>query len=117
MDAFAAGADLVGIVPILFTTRAWWIVYHDPPHGSSRLVRVVLCLNSASAALFFCTILLATSERTTAASVLRIAVPNGYLCLCIVLLSGIKSRHRVYRAVLLPSGILVLGWLIAGGLH
>lgn len=117
MDLFVVGAVLVAIAPMLFTGRAWWIVDQDPSHSPGRLARVVLGLNSASALLFFFTILLATSEMITQVSVSRIGVPTFFLCVCITLLSGLKIRHQLYRAVFISSGILSIGWLIASSLH
>jgi hypothetical protein len=108
---------LVGIAPILFTARAWWILHHDSSHSSGRLARIVLYLNSASALLFVVVVLLDVLQRVTLASVSRIAVPTWYICICITVLSGIKIRRHFYRAVFISSGIMSVGWLIIGSLH
>ena len=117
MALFVVGTFLVAVAPILFNVIAWQIFYDDRSHVSGRLTRVVLCLNSASALVFVVTILLATSERITQVSVLRIGKPIFYLCICIAVLSGIKIRHHVYRTVFISSCILTVGWLIFGSLH
>ncbi|MBS1801232.1 MAG: hypothetical protein JSS95_15575 [Acidobacteria bacterium] len=115
MDSFVAGSALVAMAPIIFTARAWWILHHDPSHNSGRLARVVLYLNSASALLFVATIL--SSERLTQLSVWRMSVPMVCLSICITVLSGLKNRRPLYRAVFISSGILSAGWLIIGSLH
>jgi hypothetical protein len=117
MDTFVAGAFLVATVPIFFTARAWWIFEHDPSPSSGRLARVVLYLNSATALIFIVTIVLATSETVPQTFVWRIGLPIACLCICIALLSGLKIRHRLYRAVFISSGILSVGWIIAASLH
>jgi hypothetical protein len=117
VDLFGLAASLVAITPLPFTARAWWIVSHDLTHGSGRLIRTVLYLNSASALLFVFTTLLASSESITQGPVWRISVSNFCLCACITVLSGVKIRHRIYRAVFISSVILTVGWLILGTLH
>ena len=117
MDSFVAGSVLVASVPILFTTRAWWISHHDSPLTSGHLARVLLCFNSASALLFVVVVLLDALQRMTLESVSRIAVPTFYLCICITVLSGVKIRLHLYRAMFISSGILTAGWLVIGSLH
>jgi len=117
MDLFVLCAMLVAILPLLFTARGWWVVAHDPLNSSGRLAPFVLVLNSATAMAFFFTILLATREQITQVSVGNIGAPNFFLCFGITVLSVAKIRHKVYRAVLVSSGLLTVGWLIAVSLH
>jgi hypothetical protein len=117
VDSFVVGLVLVGTVPIIFTARAWWISHHDSSSNSGHLVRFVLYLNSASALLFVVVVLLDALQRMPLESMSRIAVPTFYLCICITVLSGIKIRRPLYRAVFFSSGIMSIGWLIIGSLH
>jgi len=117
MDLFVMGGLLVGVVPVLFTARAWQLLYRDSSRTTGRFAVVVLWLNSATALLILFTILLASSEVITQASVARISVPTFYLCVCITVACGIKIRHRLYRTVFISSLLLSFEWLIIGSLH
>lgn len=113
MDEFVLGSVLVAMVPILFTARAWWILVHDRSYRSGQMAGVVLFLNSASALLFVLTMLLAITQS----SVVLISGANACLCILITVLSGVKIRSPLYRAVFISSAILTLAWLIAASLH
>ena len=117
MDLFVLCAMLVATLPLLVTAGGWWLVAHDPLHSSGRLAPYVLLLNSATAVAFFFTILLATREQITQVSVGSIGAPNFFLCFGITVLAVAKIRYKVYQIVLVSSGLLTMGWLIAVSLH
>ena len=101
------------LLSISINAGAWWIGYHDPSHSLDLLDRVVLWTNSASALLFVFTLLLAISDTITQVSVTNIGSPNFFLCFCLIPLSLLKIRYKLYRAVLVSSVILTLEWLLA----
>jgi|SRR5215469_5864248 len=117
MDTFVLCVMSIATLPLLFTARGWWLVAHDPLDSSGRLAPFVLLLNSATAVVFFFTILLATQDRITQSSVGSIGGPNFFLCFGITVLSVAMIRNKVYRALLVSSGLLTVEWLIAVSLH
>lgn len=117
MVLFIVGATLVALAAISFTAWAWWIAYRDSSPRSGHLAQFALYLNSASALLFAVVLLLDAIQQMTLESVSRVAVPTFYVCICIAVLSGMKIRLHVYRAVFISSVILSAGWLIIGSLH
>ena len=105
------------LLSIIINAGAWWIGYHDPSHSLDLWARVVLWLNTASALLFAFAILLAISDRINAVFFSNFAGLNFLLGIGVVLLSVLKIRYKLYRAVLVSSMILSLEWLLAAALH
>lgn len=114
---FVASIVLAAAVPVLLTARAWRFLFHVSSSDRGYLARFVLYINSLCTLLFVVVLILDALQLMTLQSVSTVAVPTGYLCVGISILSGIKIRDRLYRTVFFSSGVLFLEWLIISSLH
>jgi uncharacterized membrane protein len=111
-------AALMVCTPLAFAGLAWWIVVNkDSLHSVGTFYLILLSAISFSAVLFAATVIAATSEMLTSMAVFRIALPNGYACLAVVVISCFKAKHGRYQALAASAASLVVVWLIFGSLH